>query len=1838
MPRLSTPRRAAQPAPSPATRGTRGSFFRRQVRSLGRHAQAAAALLALAAWAAPPLVPEAEAQTTTEVWSTTMTVGLDSSGSTAGYIHSSDTSGPSVGGSLAADDFDIGGATYTVWQVYNTTEDNRLYFRTVTGSPAAGTELPDDDELTLQLQSSTDAADFSTYSYRLQSAGWDATNKRYYWSTGVTAHNRLPSGQTTSDTLTVKLIRTTTSGPDTTAPRVTSIVRKTPTSSPTNADSLIWSITFSENVQNVDAADFSVSGTTATVTTVTEVTASSVYDVTVSGGDLAVLDGTVTLSLASGQDIADNADNALTNTAPTGANVNTYVVDNTAPSVRSIVRQTPTSSPTNADSLTWRVTFSEDVRGSSGSIGVSRFSVSGTTATRVFTEVTASTVYDVTASGGDLAGLDATVTLVVDDVELRDIARNFTTSTTPTGTNENTWVVDNTAPTVAITGVPGMSTAPFTATFTFSEDVTGFTVDDDFAEDDIEVGNGAASAFTATTAGTVFTALITPAAAGTVTVDVAADAATDEAGNGNTAAAQATSIYTVTDPCATSVTDQVWCGAVTMNTDVSDTKGFGYIAAAHPESASFGSLSDDDFEFDGTTYTVWRVTYDTNRTEFDWTFAVATGGTLTEFPAANLNELSVRFSDFSDPTTTATAELSAATYSAGNGYRWVPLARPSGFNSWGIGDTAAVRLVRTVPPDTTAPRVMSVERQDPSSSPTNADSLTWRITFSEDVKNVDAADFAIAGTTATVTAVTVATASTVFDVTASGGNLAVLDATVTLSFASGQDIADTSDNALSNSAPTGTNDDTWVVDNTAPTVTITGVPPTSTAAFTATFTFSEAVTGFVVADITLGNATASTFSATSTTVYTALITPTANGAVTVDVAAAVALDAAGNGNPAAARASSTYTMPVPTITIAAGTTPVTEGASAAFTLTRSGGPPGNPELTVNVSVTETEDMVAAADKGAKTVTFQANSATAMLGVATVADSVDETDSVVTANPATYTVGTSSSATVTVTDDDTRGVMVSALTLDVNEGSSGTYTVVLDSEPTASVTVTPSSDNSDVTVSSALTFTTMNWSTAQMVTVTAAHDSDAVDDSATISHAVAGGDYGAVTATSVTVTVDDDETADTTAPRVASIVRGTPSSSPTNVDSLTWRVTFSEMVSNVDAADFAVSGTTATLSVSAVSGVTGAYDVTASGGNLAGVTATVTLSIAAGHGIQDAASNALTNTTPTGANDNTYVVDNTAPTVTSIVRQTPTSSPTNADSLKWRIRFTENVQNVNAADFAIAGTTATVTNVTEVTASTVYDVTASGGDLAGLDATVTLSFASGRNIADNADNALSNTTPTTSTNDDTWDVDNTAPTVTITGVPATSNAAFTATFTFSEAVTGFVVADISLGNATASSFSATSTTVYTAVITATANGEVTVDVAADAATDAAGNRNTAATQASSNYTGPLVDSIAPRVASIVRRTPSSSPTNANSLKWRITFSENVKNVNAADFAIGGTTATLTVIVATASTVYDVTASGGNLAGLNATVTLSFASGRNIADNADNALSNPVPTGTNDNTWVVDNTAPTVAITGVSATNTAAFTATFTFSEAVTGFFVGDITLGNATASNFRVTSTTVYTAVITPTANGAVTVDVAASAARDAAGNGNRAATRASSTYTVVTAPGEPASLTARAGDAQVTLIWTPPALDGGAPIERYQYRHSAGSTVASRAPWMDVPDADSDGSLADERLVTVPDLDNARQYAFEVRAVNRAHLEGRAARAVAIPVRAPLPPGPVSWSAISGRPRTASRRFSSRRISWACLPSAPAAPSCTTSNFGSLQDCPTSPCFRFPRSRSTERA
>ena len=206
-----------------------------------------------------------------------------------------------------------------------------------------------------------------------------------------------------------------------------------------------------------------------------------------------------------------------------------------------------------------------------------------------------------------------------------------------------------------------------------------------------------------------------------------------------------------------------------------------------------------------------------------------------------------------------------------------------------------------------------------------------------------------------------------------------------------------------------------------------------------------------------------------------------------------------------------------------------------------------------------------------------------------------------------------------------------------------------------------------------------------------------------------------------------------------------------------------------------------------------------------------------------------------------------------------------------------------------------------------------------------------------------------------------------------------------------------------------------------------------------------------------DTVNPRISDIFRAIPTNSPTNVDSLTWTIAFNEVVNNFDVTDVEVTGTTATVQSITPIGSSVYRVTVSGGDLATLNGTATLAIASGHNIADEAGNALTNLVPTVQNVNTFVVDNNEPTVAISGVSANSNAAFTATFTFSEAVTGFDATDITLANATKGAFTATSSTIYTLVVTPT-GAAVTVDVAANGAIDIASNGNTAAIQATTNY------------------------------------------------------------------------------------------------------------------------------------------------------------------------------------
>ncbi|WP_025770755.1 hypothetical protein [Thioalkalivibrio sp. HK1] len=123
-------------------------------------------------------------------------------------------------------------------------------------------------------------------------------------------------------------------------------------------------------------------------------------------------------------------------------------------------------------------------------------------------------------------------------------------------------------------------------------------------------------------------------------------------------------------------------------------------------------------------------------------------------------------------------------------------------------------------------------------------------------------------------------------------------------------------------------------------------------------------------------------------------------------------------------------------------------------------------------------------------------------------------------------GKSAKVTVSITDDDkaTGSIVLSpAGTLIVREGSSARLDVSLSTPPSGDVSVILSNDNS-LRVSlfpTSLTFTASNYQTAQRITLTAANDDNATNESDTIT-LVASGGLIAPAATKAVRVVDDDE--------------------------------------------------------------------------------------------------------------------------------------------------------------------------------------------------------------------------------------------------------------------------------------------------------------------------------------------------------------------------------------------------------------------------------------------------------------------------------------------------------------------------------------------------------------------------------------------------------------------------------------------------------------------------------------------------------------------------------------------
>jgi len=191
--------------------------------------------------------------------------------------------------------------------------------------------------------------------------------------------------------------------------------------------------------------------------------------------------------------------------------------------------------------------------------------------------------------------------------------------------------------------------------------------------------------------------------------------------------------------------------------------------------------------------------------------------------------------------------------------------------------------------------------------------------------------------------------------------------------------------------------------------------------------------------------------------------------------------------------------------------------TVAFDATSSSGDEGTTPANLAVSLSATSGLTVTVDYavtaggttasgggvdytllGIGTLTFSPEDTSEDISITVVDDTMDEaneTVQVTLSSPFNASLGTNTVHTYTINDDDTAGITVDPTTglVTFEGGGTDTFTVVLDTEPTADVTIDLSSDDtSEGTVSpTSVTFTSGNWDIPQTVTVNGADD-DVVD--------------------------------------------------------------------------------------------------------------------------------------------------------------------------------------------------------------------------------------------------------------------------------------------------------------------------------------------------------------------------------------------------------------------------------------------------------------------------------------------------------------------------------------------------------------------------------------------------------------------------------------------------------------------------------------------------------------------------------------------------------------------------
>ena len=1355
--------------------------------------------------------------------------------------------------------------------------------------------------------------------------------------------------------------------------------------------------------------------------------------------------------------VPKNAAKDKANNGNTASQTHTVAISLTGPSVA--IQGVPTDPQNSAFTVT--ITFSESVTGfMAADISL------GTGVSATVTSLTGSgTTY--TATITPAPNVEEGITLSVPASAAQNAANMGNTAS-----SEYPIRLDKVQPSVTITA-PGTAVTAFDVTITFSEDVTGF------AQNDISLTDSTATAalagFTIENA-KEYTATITPTSNGNVVIAVPAGVAKDAADNQNTTSDKSTVTVALNNAPAfntglnttpmiaenTAAGTNIGTPLTAMDADIGNM--LTYSLKAHTEDAddylafdidSMGQLktkADLDFEtqstykvtvqvsdsiatdsitvtinitdvneaptFPATTDTTLEIAENTAAGENIGTAVAATdpdtadGDTDVNPTDPNVDSLTYSLDAASDAVfdIDSTGQLktqAALDYETTTSYT-VTVTTSDGEHSVSINITIDISDVDDTPPTVSIDAVQTV-KDDPQRA-----KFEITITFSEAVTGFTASDITLTTTldtgtgSATATLKNASDGDTVYTAEITPPANAEGEVKIQVPAGAAQDAAN-QDNIASSEF-------TVDIDTKSPTVTITDVPSaTQNDTFEVTITFSEGVTLTGSGNITTTDSVSRMYSLSPSedgTTYAATFSRVdgKDGDVKIKVPAGFAKDGVGNLNVESTEHTVAVDWKDPTVTVAV--------------------PSGTQTAAFDVTITFSEDVTGFEASDISLSGTASATATLTGSGMTYAANITPTSSgnvkiKVDADAAEDAAGNGN------TESDEHTVQVNLLVLTVTitgvptTPQNSAFEIVIEFSET--VTGFDASDISLGTNVSA-TVSLTGSGTTYTATITPAAN---VEEEIVIS--VPAG------AAQNTANTDNEASAehrvqlDTVKPTLT--LTG-PSGTQTGAFDVT--ITFLEVVTGFEASDISLSGTASATASLTGSGTTYTATVTpTTDGN-------VVFKIDADIAVDAAGNGNVASDTLTVEVDLSVIVDpDTDDTVDRpdpimYVKQDGVVQHNQTVAVKpfeLIIKFGEPVTGFEQSDLRLSNSGVTITGWVKSDDNKTYTVTVKPTSEGSVTFTVP------ENVAHAADDGQGNVQRKLNVQVDAdhdpaaaVNPDETAPHVRTIQTPSGMQAgAFQVTITFSESVTGFEVGDITLsGTANANVTALTgSGSVYTATITpeADADGDVLIQVSAGAVKDKAENENPASTTYSVrvNLTRPTVE---------ITNVPTDPQNSAFSVT--ITFSKLVTGFEVGDIVLGGT--------GDAS----VTALTGSEGIYTATIT-PIRSGEvsiQVRPNAARDSGNRGNIASSTHTVSADLTRPTVTITDVPTTTQSGwFTLTITFSEAVTGFRANDLSLTNATATLARSSDST-FSASITPTSSGDVSVQVPENVAQDAAGNGN----------------------------------------------------------------------------------------------------------------------------------------------------------------------------------------------